>query len=81
MSDATSENPGKRYGLQRVCRAWERARSSVYARVSGPRSVGRARDRPPARRGPKPKHTNATGAVSPRSTAHLCVRATSQPAE
>jgi hypothetical protein len=29
MSEAISETTGKRYGIQRVCRAWERARSSL----------------------------------------------------
>ncbi len=32
MSEAISETTGKRYGIQRVCRVWERARSSVYDR-------------------------------------------------
>ncbi len=32
MSEAISETTGKRYGIQRVCRAWERTRSSLYAR-------------------------------------------------
>jgi len=56
MSEATSESTGKRYGLQRVCRAWERARSSVYARrerVERPRNA-----EPLARRGPRPKHSD-----------------------
>jgi len=26
MNEVTSESTGKRYGVQRVCRAWERAR-------------------------------------------------------
>jgi len=32
MSEAISETTGRPYGIQRVCRVWERARSSVYAR-------------------------------------------------
>jgi hypothetical protein len=32
MSEAISETTGKRYGVQRVCRVWERTRSSLYAR-------------------------------------------------
>ena len=56
MSEAISESTGRPYGLQRVCRVWERARSSVYERR------GRASSRPegdlPGRRGPKPKHSD-----------------------
>ncbi len=53
MSEAISESTGKRYGLQRVCRAWDRARSSIYARRQ--RAQGRRDDDVPLRRGPTPK--------------------------
>ena len=32
MSRATSATTGRRYGLKRVCRTWERSRSALYAR-------------------------------------------------
>ena len=32
MSRATSATTGRRYGLRRVCRTWERSRSALYAR-------------------------------------------------
>ena len=41
MSATTSATTGRRYGLKRVCRTWERSRSALYAR--------RARVRRPAR--------------------------------
>lgn len=54
MSRATSASAGRRYGLARVCRAWELPRSTVYA--------GRARQgrpaRPAVRRGPKTAWTD-----------------------
>lgn len=53
MSDTISENTGKRYGLQRVCRAWDRARSSIYARRQ--RAEKRCADDVPGRRGPPPE--------------------------
>lgn len=53
MSEAISESTGKRYGLQRVCRAWELARSSVYERRQ--RAGKRAEGALPGRRGPTPK--------------------------
>ena len=56
MSEAISETTGKRYGVQRVCRAWERARSSLYARRQRVRE--RCEGDMPARRGPKPKHSD-----------------------
>ena len=34
MSRATSATTGRRYGLKRVCRTWERSRSALYARRS-----------------------------------------------
>lgn len=53
MSDVISESTGKRYGLQRVCHAWDRSRSSIYARRQ--RAEKRRNGDVPARRGPKPK--------------------------
>lgn len=53
MSEAISETTGKRYGIQRVCRVWERARSSVYDRRQ--RAAKRREGALPARRGPRPK--------------------------
>jgi transposase InsO family protein len=58
MSDAISESTGKRYGIQRVCRAWERARSSVYARRVARAEKCRS-DAVPSRRGSKPKASDA----------------------
>ena len=40
MSATTSATTARRYGLERVCRTWERSRSAFYAR--------RARVRRPA---------------------------------
>ena len=56
MSDAISESTGKRYGLQRVCRAWDRARSAIYARRQ--QAQGRRDDGVPTRRGPMPKFSD-----------------------
>ncbi len=54
MSQTRSPSAQRPYGLARVCRVWELARSTVYA----------ARDRrahppPPGRRGPTPRWTDA----------------------
>jgi putative transposase len=57
MSEAISESRGKRYGVQRVCRVWERARSSVYERRQ--RAATRRQGDAPARRGPKPKQADS----------------------
>ena len=55
MSATTSATTGRRYGLQRVCQAWERSRSTYYAR----RARARRRERgEPARRGPTPAHSD-----------------------
>ena len=54
MSASASPETGRRYGLARVCAAWDVSRSTVYAR--------RARalePRVPAKRGPKPKISDA----------------------
>ncbi|MBW1688825.1 MAG: DDE-type integrase/transposase/recombinase [Deltaproteobacteria bacterium] len=53
MSDTTSEATGRRYGIQRVCRAWERSRSALYARRTAEQK--RQEGDEAARRGPKPK--------------------------
>lgn len=53
MSEAISESTGKRHGLQRVCRAWDRSRSSFYARRQ--RADERREGDVPTRQGPKPK--------------------------
>ena len=55
MSATTSATTGRRYGIQRVCQAWERSRSTHYAR----RARARRRERgEPARRGPTPVHSD-----------------------
>src|SRR5215510_6329004 len=51
MSQTCSPSTLRRYGLARVCRVWELARSTVYldqARRTGPVAV-------PRKRGPKPR--------------------------
>ncbi len=53
MSATISGSTGRGYGIQRVCRAWERARSALYARRT--RQKKRAAGQCAARRGPKPK--------------------------
>ncbi|MCP5117556.1 MAG: IS3 family transposase, partial [bacterium] len=53
MSAATSPGTGRAYGVERVCAAWDVARSSFYAERQR-QSANKAK--PPAkRRGPKPK--------------------------
>ena len=55
MSATTSATTGRRYGIQRVCQAWERSRSTHSAR----RARARRRERgEPARRGPTPAHSD-----------------------
>jgi putative transposase len=52
MAKATSPATGRRYGVARVCQAWELPRSSFYAaRQAGAASTG---PESPARRGPQP---------------------------
>jgi putative transposase len=58
MSEAISEVTGKCYGIQRVCRVWERCRSALYSRRKQARR--RRTGCKPARRGPKPKHSDDT---------------------
>lgn len=48
MSQATSTGTGARYGVKRVCEAWELCRSSVYAQ-----QAAAVRTAPPGKRGPK----------------------------
>ena len=57
MSRATSATTGRRYGLKRVCRTWERSRSALYARRA--RLQCRKRGDGPARRGPTPALSDA----------------------
>ena len=52
MSATTSAATGRRYGLQRVCQAWERSRSALYARRT--RAQTRQAGESPAHRGPRP---------------------------
>ena len=52
MSATTSATTGRHYGLQRVCRAWERARSALYARRT--QAERRPQGDGPAHRGPQP---------------------------
>ena len=47
MSGAQSISTRRAYGVQRVCRVWHRARSSVYARRQATRSPARCRRRGP----------------------------------
>ena len=47
MSGAQSISTRRVYGVQRVCRVWHRARSSVYARRQATRSPARCRRRGP----------------------------------
>ena len=53
MSETTSEATGRCYGIQRVCKAWERSRSALYARRTSEQKGQEGGE--PARRGPKPK--------------------------
>ena len=55
MSGEVSPATGKPYGVQRVCAALNVSRSTVYARLKSA-SLPKA---PPARRGPKPKVSDA----------------------
>ena len=52
MSATTSATTGRHYGLQRVCRAWERSRSALYARRM--QAERRRQGDGPARCGPQP---------------------------
>jgi transposase InsO family protein len=57
MSQATSMESGKPYGLERVCRVLEFPRSTIYAQRA--RAEHKVVPLHPARRGPKPKIADA----------------------
>jgi hypothetical protein len=52
MAEAISPTTGHRYGVARVCQAWQVPRSSFYA--ARQQTSAAALPPPPARRGPKP---------------------------
>ena len=58
MSTTTSAATGRRYGIQRVCLAWERSRSARYARRT--QESTRAAGEAPGRRGPTPTVSDET---------------------
>jgi transposase InsO family protein len=58
MAEATSPATGRRYGVARVCRAWEVPRSSFYA-ACGAEADSAGSSAGPARRGPKPAISDA----------------------
>ena len=57
MSATTSATTGRRYGLKRVCRTWERSRSALYARWARVRRQERSDG--PGRRRPTPALSDA----------------------
>jgi hypothetical protein len=57
MSRETSEGAGRPYGLERVCRVLEFARSTIYAQEE--RQTAKVVPLHRARRGPKPKMSDA----------------------
>jgi putative transposase len=58
MAEATSPVTGRRYGVARVCRAWDLPRSSFYA-ARRPEANTTASSVAPVRRGPKPPISDA----------------------
>jgi transposase InsO family protein len=58
MSGTTSPATGRRYGVARVCRVWEVARSSFYA-TRRPAVAPDSAPAVPSRRGPKPATSDA----------------------
>jgi putative transposase len=58
MAGTTSPATGRRYGVARVCRVWEVARSSFYA-ARRPAVAPDSAPLVPARRGPKPATSDA----------------------
>ena len=58
MSTTTSAATARRYGIRRVCLAWERSRSARYARRT--REQTRATGAAPGRRGPTPTVSDET---------------------
>ena len=66
MSGAQSISTRRAYGVQRVCRVWHRARSSVYARRQATRSPALCRRRGPIGAAPeRPGGPHSPGAHSP----------------
>ena len=59
MSGAQSISTRRAYGVQRVCRVWHRARSSVYARRQATRSPALCRRRGPIGAAPDAPCCNA----------------------
>ena len=57
MSATTSATTGRRYGVERVCRTWERSRAALYARRARVRCPERGAG--PGRRGPTPALSDA----------------------
>ena len=57
MSKTTSPSAGKPYGLERVCRVLDIPRSTIYAQE--PRQAANVMPLHRARRGPKPKVSDA----------------------
>lgn len=57
MSGTTSAATGSRYGIERVCAAWEYPRSTYYAQAA---RQAEATARAPGKRGPKPEIDDAT---------------------
>ena len=55
MAETVSPAAGRRYGVARVCRAWDVPRSSFYAA----RTAATRPPAAPARRGPKPAISDA----------------------
>jgi len=59
MSILCSPATNKAYGIQRVCRAWETPRSSLYAQRKAADAQPAESTQPRVMRGPKPKISNA----------------------
>ena len=56
---AASPATGRRYGVARVCRAWELPRSSFYAARRSEADTAATPAAPASRRGPKPAVSDA----------------------
>ena len=71
MSATTSASSGRRYGIHRVCRVWERTRSALYARRAScaTSGAGRAPGAPRAAAGPLGPTTAGGHSRRPRSVA------------
>lgn len=59
MSATVSISTGRSYGVARVCRVWELARSSYYAWQQRMRCTQPAQPLPAQKRGPKTAHSDA----------------------